>query len=389
MRAGLLTPRAAIMAVFAAFGAIFGTFAGSVPQLVAHYGLSNASYGLGVTVMSAATVGSMGLSGFLARHFSHRDLLVIFMPLTMGLMALLFTSTSLPMFFILAPLMGMTSGVMDVIMNAEGGAIEVDLKRPVYTAFHGSASLSVAIFAIVSSILSTNYGTPASIACAACVVAVAMAMVYSNIPPREKNPALISPVKLKLTAAFTRPLILIGVAAGLIIAAEVTALLWSSKLLAETAPQLAAISGLGAAFFGLCNAMVRFPGDQFRARFGEFRIMLSMVLVAIFGFAGLGLTETFAANVFFFALVGMGTAVLCPCLFAMAARQTPHNRAAGLSIAMLVAGAPRIAAPSVFGEIAELTSTRVAFGLCAIVLIVAMLFMNALRTIRIAPIAAE
>ena len=108
------TPRAAIMAVFAVFGAIFGTFAGSVPQLIAHFGLNSASYGLGVTVMSAATVAAMGVSGRIARHVSHRRLLLALMPALLVVLLLLFTATWLPLFFIFAALLGAVSGVLDV-----------------------------------------------------------------------------------------------------------------------------------------------------------------------------------------------------------------------------------------------------------------------------------
>ncbi len=366
------------MAVFAVFGAIFGTFAGSVPQLIAHYGLNSASYGLGVTVMSAATVAAMGFSGRIARQISHRHLLLALMPAILVLLLLLFTATWLPLFFLFAALLGAVSGVLDVIMNAEGGAIEVDMKRPVYTAFHGSASLSVAVFAILSSILSTEYGTWASVLAASLAVAVAMMMVFAYVPsrvlPTQANPG----TGAKRSTAFTRPLVLIGVAVGLVFVAELAALLWSSKLLAETAPGLAALSGLGAAFFGLCNAIVRFPGDSLRARFGEFHIMRVMLCVAILGFVGLAATETFAANVFYFAMTGMGLSLLAPCLFAMAARETPYNRAAGISVAMLVAGFPRMTSPTLFGTIAEIASTRFAFGLCAIVLVGSFMSVNAL-----------
>jgi len=74
----------------------------------------------------------------------------------------------------------------------------------------------------------------------------------------------------------------------------------------------------------------------------------------------------------------MGVAILCPCLFAMAGRETPHNRAAGLSVAMLVAGIPRIVMPTVIGAVAEIYSTRVAFGLCAVALVCALLVIRRL-----------
>ncbi len=369
----------AIMAVFAAFGAIVGAFAGSVPQLMAQSSLNNASYGIGITIMTAATVAAMGLSGTLARYFSHRALLLALLPSQLVLTFLMLTGTSTLLFFIIAPLFGIAGGAMDVIMNAEGGAIEADLKRPVYTAFHGSVSLSIAFFAIVSSLLSTSYGPWASVLASSSMIFIAMALVYVAVPARTLPKRMDNPNTSGIFASFSMPITLIGLAAGLIIACEVTALLWSSELLAATAPELAAISGLGAAFFGLCNAMVRLPGDSLRARFGDIPLMTVTLCIAIIGFIGLGMTSSFAANVFFFALTGMGLSVLCPCLFAMASRQTPHNRAAGLSAAMLVAGVPRIIAPSLFGWIAEVFSTRLAFGLCALVAIAALVTIHVLN----------
>lgn len=366
----LASPRAAIMAVFAAFGAIVGVFSGSVPQMMAGANLTNTSYGMAITLMTATTVATMGIAGALAARLSHRVLLLALLPLAWAAYAGMLTSGSSSTFFILAALSGAIMGLLDVIMNAEGGAIEVDLARPIYTTFHGSVSLSLACFAIISSVLSTEIGTWASICTASSIVIIAMILVYKFLPSRTLP--VINPNGGD-ARHFSKPLILIGIAAGLIIACEICALFWSSKLLADAAPQLAAISGIGAAFFGLCNASLRFVGDGLRARFGEKTLMISTLLVAILGFGGLGLTTSFVANVFFFALTGLGISLLCPCLYAMSSRETPKNRAAGLSASMLVAGVPRIIAPIAFGTMAQNYSTSAAFGTCALVLLVAML----------------
>lgn len=371
------------MAVFAAFGALVGTFAGSVPQIIQHYGLNNTSYGIGVTVMTATTVAAMGLSGILARHFSHRHLLLALLPVSLSLLAMLLTGTSSLFFFVAIVLYGFASGATDVIMNAEGGQIEVTMGKPIYTAFHGSVSLSVAMFAILSSILSTKYGTLASLTAASLAVAFAMVLVWRNITHNRLEPDDTGArTKSGLLALFTLPLILMGLVAGLVIASEIAALFWSSKLLAEMAPDLAVISGLGAAFFGLCNAIVRFPGDRLRARFGDIPLMSATIFVAIAGFTGLGLTDGFALNVIFFAMTGMGIALICPCLFAMAARETPSNRASGLGVSMLVAGVPRVIAPTAFGAIAEAYSIRLAFGLCAVLLLCAFIVIRFLGSHR-------
>ena len=366
----LASPRAAIMAVFAAFGAIVGVFSGSVPQMMVGANLTNTSYGLAITLMTATTVASMGVTGALAVRFSHRALLLVLLPLAWTAYAGMLTSGTLLEFSILAAFSGIILGILDVIMNAEGGAIEVDLKRPIYTTFHGSVSLSLAGFAIISSILSTEIGTWASICTASIPVITAMVLVYKFLPSR---PLPVRNLDRNDARHFTKPLILIGIAAGLIIACEICALFWSSKLLADTAPQLAAISGIGAAFFGLCNASLRFFGDRLRTRFSEKKIMISTLTLAIVGFGGLGVTTGFAANVFFFAVTGFGLSLLCPCLYSMSSRETPKNRAAGLSISMLVAGVPRIIAPTAFGAMAQNFSTSAAFGACALVLAVAML----------------
>jgi MFS family permease len=367
----LSSPRAAIMATFAAFGSFVGVVSGSAPQIIAQHGLDNAIYGLGVTLMSAATVGAMGISGMLAHRFTHRALLLTILPLALISLWFLLMEGSVVEFFIFAALYGVTTGITDVIMNAEAGAIEQALKKRIYIIFHGMGSLFVAIFAILSSYLSTYYGTNASVAAAAFPVVFALALVFRNVRRSRPEP-LPAVAERRLLSAFTPRLVLIGATAGFVISCEITALMWSSELLAQSAPQLAAVAGLGAAFFGLSNAMLRFPGDWLRTHFNETTLMSMLILVAAAGFAGLALSDGFAANVAFFALVGMGVAILCPCLFAMAGRETPHNRAAGLSVAMLVAGIPRIVMPTVIGIVAEAYSTRVAFGLCAVALVCAL-----------------
>ena len=365
------------MATFAAFGAVVGTVAGSAPQLIAHHGLDNAIYGLGITLMSAATVGAMGISGTLARYVSHRVLLLTILPVLLASLWYLLSEGSVIEFFLFATIYGIASGITDVIMNAEAGLIEQALGKRIYIIFHGMASTFVAIFAILSSYLSTSYGTGASVAATALPIVLSMSLVYNNIP-RSKPKPLPVVSESRILSAFTPRLMLIGVTAGLVICCEIAALMWSSELLAQSAPQLAAIAGLGAAFFGLSNALLRFPGDWLRTHFNETMLMSVLMMVAAVGFAGLALSEGFAENVLFFALVGMGVAILCPCLFAMAGRETPHNRAAGLSVAMLVAGVPRVVMPTVIGAIAQIYSTRVAFGLCAVALVLALVVVRQL-----------
>ena len=83
---------------------------------------------------------------------------------------------------------------------------------------------------------------------------------------------------------FLYPLALIFVV-GVSIAAELAASVWSSLLLREEAPKLAAISGLGAAFFSACQAALRFNVDTIRLRVSDLRIIVASFAIAAAGFA--------------------------------------------------------------------------------------------------------
>jgi MFS family permease len=374
------SPRAAIMLVYAFFGAAVGAWAGAIPLVSAASGVDSFNLGFGLAASALATAIAMTLGGTIGKYFSNRTILLLVLPLVSIVLFALLTAHSTWIFLASLVAFGALLGFTDLFMNAEASAIEHDLRRPVFTGFHGSVSLGMAIFAIISSVVSTKVGPWAMGLFVALTLVSAWVAVYSLVPPR--NLATSKTGGLKSVRQYL-PLLVIGLAAGLSISAETSAMFWSAKLLNDQAPALASIAGLGAAFYGICNAAVRFSGDRLRARFGDIPLMLGSLLCAVAGFAGLGFSFSFAWNVLAFALVGGGLAVVCPCLFNMAATQVPANRAAGLGFMSLVAGLPRIPAPWVFGAIAANYTTSFAFGLCAVVSLVALGLIACLRKMEL------
>ena len=362
------TPRAALMLVFAGFGAAVGCWAGAIPQVMAATGTDSFHLGIGFTLSSLAGVLAMALGGTIGRRFSNRIVMLGVIPVLALNTILLLVATEPWLFFASLIVFGGILGFVDMAMNAEASAIEHDLRRPIFTAFHGSVSIAIALFAIASSFVSTLVNTFATSCLAVLMLAAAWFMVYRLVPARvitSGKAGGLSNLSTKL------PLVIMGLAVGLSVTAETSTLFWSAKLLNDQAPQLAAIAGLGAAFYGICNAIVRFSGDRLRTLFNEIPLMLASLVLATAGFMTLGLSISFTVNVIAFAAVGFGLAILCPCLFNMAASQVPANRAAGLSFISLVAGPPRVLAPWAFGWIATSQSTSFAFGLCAVILVVA------------------
>lgn len=362
-------PRAAVTAVFFTFGTAIGAMAGSMPAVMRSAGMSSEALGLGLTVSTITTVAAMSLGGRIARYASNRAVLLAVLPVfASSLIAFLMAQS--PLWFFLAVLpMGFCFGLTDLFMNAEAVAVEHDARQPIFMAFHGAVSAGVAVVSVLASYLSITVGSWATGAVALLLFAVSWTLVYRTVAPRrlaKGQSAHLATIPNKL------PLTLLGIAAGLIIAAETTALLWSAKLLDEQAPSLAAIAGLGAAFFGLCNSAMRFPGDRLRRQLGDMKLMIASLFVSIIGFVALGLSGSFAGSVAAFAAVGLGLALLIPCIFSMSAGLVPENRAGALSFVSLLTALPRCAAPSVFGLIASGLGISVAFGLVALALTIAL-----------------
>ena len=169
--------------------------------------------------------------------------------------------------------------------------------------------------------------------------------------------------------SFAPALIGLGVVVGVSIAAELAASVWSSLLLREEAPKLAAISGLGAAFFSACQAALRFNVDAIRLRVSDLRIIIASFAIAAAGFALVSVQAGFAASVAGFALIGVGTGPIVPCGFALAARQAAAGPAVGLASASLFSALTRLPAPLATGAIAQALSLPIAFAAFALALV--------------------
>lgn len=357
-----ITPRTAILAVFAAFGSAVGALAGAMPMVTARAGVDDLAMGLAITVYSALYIAAMSSAGLVGRHASHRAVMLAVLPALAVTVVSLLCSGGAATFFMAYGVFGLLLGYLDLFMNAEGSAIENDLRRPIFTTFHAVASLAGAVLALFSSWLAVRWGpwasgVSSSLCCAAAWIAVARYLPSRGGLTRLSAPPAPLPHRLALT--------ILGAMSGLIVAEEVATMMWSANLLNEQAPQLAAIAGMGVGFFGLCNALVRFAGDRLRARFGNLPLMTAGMLTAIAGLLLVGASTTFAMSVAAFALVGFGTSVLIPCAFSLAASLAPDNRTAALSHVAMVSGAPRIMAPWLFGWVASGYGLGVAFSLLA------------------------
>jgi hypothetical protein len=364
-----MTPIAAIAAIFFAFGLGMGLWAGASASILIGAHVTAADFGVALTLYTAAYLVAMAAGGALAQRFGLRR--VIILPaLAMGVaLAALLNARSAPFVYGALIALAFGAGLLDLTMNAEGARIERHLGRPILARFHAMASSGMAIGAIGGSLIAASLGNRFSGLVAFAGLALAAAAFAYVREPDAPAPA-VRPASAR-GFSFTFAIILIGVILGVCIAAETAAQLWSSLLLRLEAPSLAAISGLGAAFFSGCEAIVRFNADVLRARFTDGRIIAGSLAIAAAGFACVGADGGFGPSVFGFALIGFGAAAVVPCGFALAAGTPGLTPAAGLASANLFSTVARLPAPLATGAIASAVSLPAAFAGFALLLALA------------------
>jgi predicted MFS family arabinose efflux permease len=359
-----LTPRLTILIVFAAFGTLVGSNAGSFPVLVKQAAVSREAFGFMGGLGMLANITALSLGGFMNRHADHRTMLLLMLPL--GLVSLWYTLiVGSPLSYGLSVIIfSFILGTTDIFMNAEASFVEQEVGKPIFSSFHGSAMYGIAFGGLCSSLVSTWVAPwAAGIVSVPCVL-FAIYAVYKTIPHRVVARHQENPKKVVLPR---KTLTFIGIAAGLNVTCEVASIQWAGQLLESIAPQLAAYSGLGLAFYGICSGSMRFAGDGLRAKFGDQRTMVTSLSFGIAGLAVLSFAPGFWVSVIAFAAVGAGLSIVFPCLFALSAKLVPEARAAALGYVSMVGGLPRIVLPWVLGFLAQNYSLSAVFGACVVV----------------------
>jgi MFS family permease len=364
-----LTPHRTIIIVFCSFGFLFGLHLGALPVLIERSSVNDWQFGAaGGIAMTFGLIGA-SLGGVISHRIDHRAMLLMIIPLC-GL-ALLFALlvTSATAFMVSFAFIALTMSIMDLFMNAEASIVEESEGRKVFSGYHGAASLGMAAAAISGSMVAVHLAPWFNIVLAIVPIMLAWAAVYKTVPHRTNEHNTMNAQSASLPK---RILAIIGIAAGFNVACEVAAMHWAGQLLKETAPELAAISGLGLAFYGVCGGLTRIAGDRLREAFGDLRVMSISLFIAICGFGGLGLSPGFWFSVLAFAAVGCGLGIIFPCLYSLAARLAPNARAAAMSFVSIISSIPRIALPWALGAIAQVSNINVVFGTCAVVALLAL-----------------
>jgi MFS family permease len=374
-RQSLRRARVATSVIFAAHGAVTGTFAARVPWIADHVGAEVGTLGLALLMPGLGSLLAMPISGRLVHRFDLRSLVRVLILLWPAALILTSLPTNVPVLCVTMAVYGATAGLADVAMNAHAVLVEERYQRSVMSGFHGWWSVGGLVGSAVAA-GAARAGVDARVHFAVTAAGLMLiALVASNwLVPHRPHPSADEPPAFALPSPEVLPIGLIALCA---VFAEGASLDWSAVYLSDLLHHPAATGAATVSIFSVCMAAARFGGDWVVHRVGPVMAVRLSGVCATAGALIVVLTKPAVSVIIGFGLLGIGIAVVVPLVFAAAGRigDSPGRSIAG--VAGIAYGSGLIA-PGVIGGIAHLSSLTVSFvvivvlvalmGLCAQVL---------------------
>jgi predicted MFS family arabinose efflux permease len=376
--------RVSVSLIFAAHGAVFGTFATRIPWIAERVHANPGALGLALIAPALGAVATMPLSAKLSHRFRSRPTVRVLMLAWCAALLLPALAPNLPLLFVALLGYGIASGMADVAMNAQGVVVEQGYGRSIMSGLHGLwsggglvASGIGALAAKANIDARLHFGVMAILLGGLAVLASRNLL---NVQlPGEEAPAFALP---------SRAVLLVGLVGFCAVFAENGSADWCAvylRTITHADPGVAA-----SAFTAFAFAMTggRLVGDQVIRRLGAVTSVRVGGIVAMAGAALVLIARAPAPAIAGFLLIGLGVSVVVPLAFTAAGSIGPNPAQAIASIATIAYGSG-LAAPGAIGGIAQVSSLSVSFAVVGVLLLAMVFGAGALRPRQGAATAAS
>ena len=343
---------------FAAVGVFWGSFAALVPVLKPQVGLSDGQFGLALLITSIGAVMAMWLAPLAERGLGARALGV--------LTALLAVATLLPghttngVMFTLAMLgVTMTSGTLDVAMNARVSALEAQVGRSLMNLNHAVFSVAYAICALATGLAREGGFGPAAILTGGGLL-IGVLMLQAFAAPvadaeHEADGVEVAPLPWAL-------LLPGGMIILIAFMSEQATEGWSALHLERNLGAGAAQGALGPALLGITMAIGRLAGQVVANQVSERMVIRWASVTAGIGACIAATAPSLGVAYLGFSILGVGVSVMAPMAYAWIGRMVPNRyRSHAISRISVVGYAGFFIGPPLMGFLSEGFGLAVSF----------------------------
>ncbi|GLU34012.1 MFS transporter [Trinickia caryophylli] len=357
------------MLLFFIVGMLYASWGIHVPTVRDKFHLDAAWLSIALFSLTGGSILAMTVNGkWIARVGTRRACL------TSGVLmsasgALILLAPSYWTLLVLLAVFGGTMATLDVAMNAEAGAVEAAIGRPIMSSLHGMFSIGGMAGAAGGGLLLSLGMAPAlHLALASALSAIAIGAACPAVLPHVPPPAAhAQDGGHGGTSRWRSPALwALGIVALIALVAEGAMYDWATVYMRDVVGATPAFATAGYAAFSGAMAAGRFAGDAVRARFGARQLVLVSASVACAGMVGaLALPYSLTA-LLGFALMGIGLANMMPVLFAAAMRVKGIHAAEGLAHVAGVAYVGLLIGPVIIGGVAQWTTLSIGLWVVAL-----------------------
>ena len=352
-------------AAFVVVGLFWGCFAAYVPVIKAQLGANDALFGLLLLGSATGLVSSMWLAPKADKILGPRAMQAGVVVL--ALVWLLPAQVAVPAIFALAMgLVGMASGLLDVVMNARVSELEAKHDRPLMNANHAMFSLAYAAAATLTGLAREADVTPVLVFAGFGAVSLLMApflrmdvtVVVADDDASGRYPLW--------------PILMAGFIVLVAFMSEASVETWSALHIERTLGGGAAEGALGPAMLGFTMAFGRFSGQAISAHVREVTVLVSAATLSSIGALIAALAPSPMMAYVGFGILGLGVSVIGPLGLALVGRIVkPHLRTEAISKVAALGFSGFFLAPVLMGQVSQAFGLRFAFGaVAALILIV-------------------
>ena len=356
--------RLAIGLFFFGDGLMIGSWAGRIPAVQHHAGLSTSRLGLALFAASLGALVAMPVAGRLCERVGSRSITLV--GLLLGGGSLFAASLSTGLVGLSAALFGFGAGfgTINVAVNAQGVALESLSGRRILSSFHALFSAgglvgagTAAVVAAAGLGVQLHYG-----ALALVLTAVAFAGVRYLLPPEADD----QPEARANGRRFARPpraILVLGAAAFCTMLAEGAAVDWSAVYLSRSFGAAAGVAALAYTAFAFMMMTSRAVGDRLNRKLGAVTLARSGAALATVGLSLALVIGSVPVAVAGFAAMGAGLGVVIPVLFRAAASTPAVSASVGLATVSTIGWFGFLAGPPAIGFAASAVGIRAALGI--------------------------
>lgn len=357
----LVRARSGTFLTFALAGLLTGVWVARMPALAGKFGTSEGEIGIVVLTWGlGAIVAMQALRGLMARAGS-RAVLRVALPLT----ALSYAAVALaPTYGVLlgaVALFGMTFGITDIAMNAQGSVVERAYRRPVLSGMHAGWSvgaMSGGLFGVATAAAGLGFTETVLVAALLSLPAgLALGRTYLPDPVAPAGSGTGRKARRMPAAVY-----LIGVLGFIAFMTEGSIADWSGLLLHDEMGAGEAVAAIGYPVFELAMLLGRLVGDRVRMRVGTRRLLVGAGIGTALGMSVVVLAPSPSVAIAGFFVTGLVVCTVVPTTISLAGTAAPDRPAAAVAQVGAMGYGGLLLGPVVVGFLSDATSLRVGVG---------------------------